>query len=285
MASRRVLLVAAIVFLCCLLCNVSETAALQHNVGGSAGWTLPSIANLTYQEWDSEQSFLVGDTLFFKYDPNRHNVMVVREEDYNACNFSHPLAMYDDGETMLELDEEGTYFFICGVPGHCDAGQKLTVTVEAGRPAPAASPIPISIPPSASPAMSPSTVLGRPAASPSPAILVAPSPAPKSPLLTPLSAPSPSPSPFPSPSLNSPSPAQPPLTPHPSPISPAPAYAPAKIPLPIPPLSNALSPTALPGAPGPKPKTSDENSAATHSTTLSIDVALRFAAPLIVLFF
>ncbi|KAI5057375.1 hypothetical protein GOP47_0027390 [Adiantum capillus-veneris] len=237
-ATRFIFPVGTIVFLVfCVISSIPAAAALQHDVGGAAGWTLPSRANLTYQEWESGQSFVVADTLFFKYDANRHNVMVVTEEDYVSCNYSHPLAMYDDGMTLLEVDEPGTYFFICGVPGHCKAGQKLEVTaVQATAEAPAPSPnVPsISMPPSVSPASSPSA--GPPAPAPSGAPSPAPS-APSQPSSTPIPA-APSPAPLRSTPISAaPSPA--PLRSIPPAASPA--YAPSKDPLPI---SPAPSPSS-----------------------------------------
>ncbi|MCO5608550.1 hypothetical protein L7F22_062761 [Adiantum nelumboides] len=192
-------------------------AAVQHDVGGDAGWTLPARANLTsYQKWGSTQSFAVGDTLLFKYGSTYHNVMAVSQEDYNACNFSTPIATYDEGMTVVPLNETGTFFFICGALGHCDAGQKLAVTVS--QPA-----INSTISPAPAPAPSSNQTAAAPPVS-SPA--VSPAPAPKSSISTP-PAQSPSISPSPSPAggpamapspVNSPPPSK---APRPTPFKPS----------------------------------------------------------------
>ncbi|KAH7287469.1 hypothetical protein KP509_32G057400 [Ceratopteris richardii] len=124
----------------------------RHQVGGTPGWSLPSRSNVNYIEWASTQTFLVGDTLYFNYSKDFHNVMEVTKEHYDTCNSSNPILFWDDGATVVQLNTSGTFYFICGVPGHCDAGQKLAVRVAAslpgsvltGTPSPSPAPSPIS---------------------------------------------------------------------------------------------------------------------------------------------
>lgn len=105
------------------------TLGVQVDVGGSAGWSLPSMANVNYSSWAASQTFVMGDVLYFNYSKEYHNVMEVKREDYEACSSNDPLSMFDDGETLIPLNRSGTFYFFCGVPSHCTAGQKMVVKV------------------------------------------------------------------------------------------------------------------------------------------------------------
>ena len=60
---------------------------------------------------------------------------------YDACNFSDSLVNGDIPGSLLavnsqgvntlfvEVTEPGTYYYACGIPGHCFARQKITVVV------------------------------------------------------------------------------------------------------------------------------------------------------------
>ena len=55
--------------------------------------------------------------------------MEVTEEDYKKCNSSHPNFFSNTGSTLLRLDRPGPFYFISGVSGHCQRGQKMIVKV------------------------------------------------------------------------------------------------------------------------------------------------------------
>ncbi|MCO5552431.1 hypothetical protein L7F22_005942 [Adiantum nelumboides] len=103
--------------------------AAQFEVGGTSGWTLPSIGNVNYSDWAASQTFVVGDSLYFNYSREYHNVMVVTKSDYQACEASSPISTFDDGATIFQLDRSGTFYFLCGIPSHCTDGQKVEVKV------------------------------------------------------------------------------------------------------------------------------------------------------------
>lgn len=63
----------------------------------------------------------------FKYE--KDSVMLVKEEEYEKCKSSRPIFFENDGETMYKFEESGLFFFISGVSGHCDRGQKMIVKV------------------------------------------------------------------------------------------------------------------------------------------------------------
>lgn len=65
----------------------------------------------------------------FQYNPQFHNVMQVKHEGYKACNASSPISTHTTGNDSITITRHGHYFFLCGVPGHCQAGQKVDIHV------------------------------------------------------------------------------------------------------------------------------------------------------------
>ncbi|XP_010546807.1 PREDICTED: mavicyanin [Tarenaya hassleriana] len=98
-----------------------------HRVGDSAGWT--TIGNVDYKLWASSKNFQIGDTILFEYNPQFHNVMRVTHPMYRNCNTSNPLSTFTTGNDSITLTNHGHHFFFCGVPGHCQAGQKVDIHV------------------------------------------------------------------------------------------------------------------------------------------------------------
>lgn len=79
----------------------------------------------------------------FEYNPQFHNVMRVTHAMYKACNASLPLESFTTGNDTVKIARRGHHFFLCGVPGHCQVGQKVDInvprkssSVEAGAPSP-----------------------------------------------------------------------------------------------------------------------------------------------------
>ncbi|TVU16538.1 hypothetical protein EJB05_40108 [Eragrostis curvula] len=124
------------------LCRRAGATAFE--VGGDDGWAVPSSKEGgMYNEWASKNRFLVGDTVHFKY--KKDSVMVVTEDDYNNCRATHPIFFSNNGDTSVELDRPGLFYFISGVAGHCERGQRMIVKVighDAPPPAPQAPPAP-----------------------------------------------------------------------------------------------------------------------------------------------
>ncbi|CAD6263174.1 unnamed protein product [Miscanthus lutarioriparius] len=67
----------------------------------------------------------------FQYS-SAHSVLEVSEADHSACSASNPLRSHRDQSTTVPLTKPGTRYFICGAPGHCASGMKLTITVSGG---------------------------------------------------------------------------------------------------------------------------------------------------------
>ncbi|KDP40154.1 hypothetical protein JCGZ_02152 [Jatropha curcas] len=101
--------------------------AVVYKVGDSAGWT--TIGNVDYKQWAATKTFQVGDVIVFEYNSQFHNVMRVTHEMYKTCNASAPLATYTTGNDSITIKTRGHHFFFCGVPGHCQAGQKIDINV------------------------------------------------------------------------------------------------------------------------------------------------------------
>jgi len=121
---------------------VSCAAAVQgtnYTVGDTEGWSKPNgntIPDGYLATWASGKTFNAGDTLLFNYNPIAHSVLQVSMSDYTGCVITSPMEKYTSGNDTVKLAGGTTYYFICGTPGHCSAGQKLSVATT-GTPAPA----------------------------------------------------------------------------------------------------------------------------------------------------
>ncbi|KAK2980896.1 hypothetical protein RJ640_011370 [Escallonia rubra] len=140
------------VFVAALL---QPSVAWVYKVGDSAGWT--TIGRVDYKLWAATKTFRVGEVIVFEYNPQFHNVMqVVTHDEFKACNASAPIATHTTGNDTITITSHGHHFFFCGVPGHCQAGQKVDINVlrvSLAAPAPSTVPspsVPASIVPSPS---------------------------------------------------------------------------------------------------------------------------------------
>jgi len=79
--------------------------------------------------WKQPQIF-VGDFLTFPSSgEGLHTVFLFDSvEDYRACNFSGA-KFIGNVDVTWKVKHGGDYLFACNVPGHCEAGQKLNITV------------------------------------------------------------------------------------------------------------------------------------------------------------
>ncbi|KAH7438557.1 hypothetical protein KP509_04G020200 [Ceratopteris richardii] len=127
---RRFLRLIIIIFMA-FFCSCTQVVfATKHTVGGSQGWNL----GVDYETWSSSTNFHEGDTLYFKYQAEAHNVWVVNQNDYNTCSVTKPISKDDgNGSTTITLTTAGDSFYICGIPGHCASGMKLHVFTRIGK--------------------------------------------------------------------------------------------------------------------------------------------------------
>ncbi|KAJ7558069.1 hypothetical protein O6H91_04G023700 [Diphasiastrum complanatum] len=140
-----------VVLVVSLLAFIRGSFAAQYVVGDQNGWSLPSTNGVNYSSWSASHTFYRGDSLVFDYPPDVHNVRIVDETQYTTCILTNPQGIAGGGHTVLNLTVVGDHFFVCGVVGHCDQGQKLKVFVNAN----AGSPGPVTIPASQVPSPAP----------------------------------------------------------------------------------------------------------------------------------
>ncbi|KAK6783841.1 hypothetical protein RDI58_017295 [Solanum bulbocastanum] len=201
----------ALVLMTILVVLPGNIIAVDHIVGDSTGWTIPSGGPTTYVNWASGRTFRVGDTLVFNFATGAHDVVKVTKSAYDSCSSSGPVSPITVGPANITLNSTGTEYFICTFGQHCNAGQKLAINVTTSSTT------------TPSPAPSPAT---SPAPSPIPNPTRAPTPTPTpTPMPTPTPTPTPSPSPSTGPFGPSPSPsggagASPSSAPPPGPVTP-----------------------------------------------------------------
>ncbi|CAM8988555.1 unnamed protein product [Rhodiola kirilowii] len=110
-----------------LFCFIS-ISALEIQVGGIDGWIVPPENNTNYyNNWASQNRFRLDDTINFNY--KKDSVMEVRERDYKTCESTQPLYFSNNGNTVYKLRNKRAYYFISGVAGHCERGQKVIIKV------------------------------------------------------------------------------------------------------------------------------------------------------------
>ena len=146
----------------------------------------------------------------FNFLNGSHDVARVSRTNFDACNASSPLLLLSNSPANVIINETGDHYFLCAIPGHCSAGQKLGINVSAAAASPAPQP--------STPAPQPTTP--PPASTPQPST---PTPQPSSPAPQPTTPP---PASTPQPSVPAPAP----QAGSPSPIS-APAPAPTRSPM------------------------------------------------------
>ena len=99
----------------------------------------------------------------FKYAND--SVLLVSHDDYKQCSTEKPVSRFTGGDTKFTLDGLGPFYFVSGVPGHCEKGQRMIARVRMPSSLTASAP-------AAAPGMPPAVGAGgapRPAAS-SPAV-------------------------------------------------------------------------------------------------------------------
>ncbi|CAI8610338.1 unnamed protein product [Vicia faba] len=141
------------------------TGPVTYTVGDTLGWTIPSNGAAAYTAWASRKSFKVGDILVFNFPLNAHNVEEVTKQKYGSCSSSSPIATFSNPPVRVTLNKTGTHYFICGVTGHCSAGQKLSINVGGGSSSsssPATSPSPAATSPSPDAGATPPSSSGSP---------------------------------------------------------------------------------------------------------------------------
>ena len=122
-----------------------------HSHGGESG------SGDVHEYWSampsspSSYKVVIGDKLSFKYSEYHNVYLMPSQEAYESCDFSDATELasdsYGGGEGSFPNVYEavttatGTLYFACEKPGHCEARQKIAVTVTAeDSPAPRLAP-------------------------------------------------------------------------------------------------------------------------------------------------
>ncbi|KAF5175556.1 Early nodulin-like protein [Thalictrum thalictroides] len=127
MATSKANLVFLVIIFIASLKHFTVTS-FKYEVGNTNGWVVPaSNDSKVYNKWASDNRFKIGDTIYFKYQ--KDSVMLVTEDEYKQCNTTQPIFFGNNGNTEFSFDRSGSYYFISGVSGHCEKGQKMIVRV------------------------------------------------------------------------------------------------------------------------------------------------------------
>ncbi|KAI3997363.1 hypothetical protein MKX01_003166 [Papaver californicum] len=123
---ERVLFFMAFAVLC-----VSSMAEV-YKVGDDIGWDAIGVefGMEFYKDWSSSRAFKIGDSIVFEYEPQLHNVVQVTHENYKKCNASSPIKIFTSGNDTIPIKTNGHFYYICGVPTHCEMyEQKVDIRV------------------------------------------------------------------------------------------------------------------------------------------------------------
>ncbi|PSS29170.1 Chemocyanin like [Actinidia chinensis var. chinensis] len=111
---------AAAVLCAAVLLRIEVAQAATFTVGDTGGWTFG------VQNWPNGKTFRAGDILVFNYMPGMHTVVEVDKAGYDSCKIPANAKVFSSGKDRITLVKGGNYF-ICGIPGHCQAGMKIAV--------------------------------------------------------------------------------------------------------------------------------------------------------------
>ncbi|XP_021861961.2 early nodulin-like protein 20 [Spinacia oleracea] len=96
------------------------------DVGGNLGWN----QNNNFSLWASQETFYIGDWLYFRFDKNYFDVLEVNQTSYENCNSNNFIAnVTKGGRDVYQLKEARPYYFICS-KGYCYGGMKVAINVK-----------------------------------------------------------------------------------------------------------------------------------------------------------
>ncbi|CAL1360684.1 unnamed protein product [Linum trigynum] len=119
-----------------VLCSaVSTSAATTYMVGDNSGWDISTDLDT----WTQDKTFNVGDSLLFQYRSS-DTVEEVNKPAFDSCNTTDAMRTFNNGNTTVELDRPGPWYFVCGNRLYCLGGMKLQVNVVGNAESPVGSP-------------------------------------------------------------------------------------------------------------------------------------------------
>ncbi|GAV91645.1 Cu_bind_like domain-containing protein [Cephalotus follicularis] len=106
----------------------ASSAGTRYTVG-DAVWSIPPYPDY-YTNWSSSHVFYIRDSLLFEFETELYNVIQVPKQDYDNCTFNNPIKILNSGPTIILLNEEGVFYYICNMSNYCALGQKISVFVQ-----------------------------------------------------------------------------------------------------------------------------------------------------------
>ncbi|KAM6576744.1 hypothetical protein CsatB_028581 [Cannabis sativa] len=131
MENKRVMILMMVMIL--LITKFGCGKAELHYVGGGKSNWAP---NINFSHWSSQQTFHLGDWLYFGYNKYQFNVLEVNETSYEKCiekDFIKNITK--GGRDVFQLTEPKTYYFLSG-GGYCFGGMKVAIDVVHSGPPP-----------------------------------------------------------------------------------------------------------------------------------------------------
>ncbi|XP_042059716.1 cucumber peeling cupredoxin-like [Salvia splendens] len=104
-----------------LVANIAF-AQTVHIVGDNMEWRISTSTSVSYSNWASGKTFVVGDILVFNFKTNEHDVVQVPKASYDACSEDNAIgSIITTGPANITLDTAGERYYICSIGGHCEA--------------------------------------------------------------------------------------------------------------------------------------------------------------------
>ncbi|KAK1434685.1 hypothetical protein QVD17_00434 [Tagetes erecta] len=107
---------------------VLQCSATGHVVGDNDGWRNPRYPEF-YAEWASLHTFNVGDTLYFNFVNETHDVAEVPQEAYDKCHTKDAKIIIKSGPGAVNLTNTGAHHYISTHKGDCETHQKVAIYV------------------------------------------------------------------------------------------------------------------------------------------------------------
>ncbi|VVA93474.1 unnamed protein product [Arabis nemorensis] len=108
--------------------EIGKASSTLYKVGDLDSWGVPIDAKV-YSKWPKSHSFKIGDSLLFLYPPSEDSLIQVTASNFKSCNTKDPILYMNDGNSLFNLTQNGTFYFTSGSPGNCQKYQKLLVSV------------------------------------------------------------------------------------------------------------------------------------------------------------
>ncbi|KAJ6435830.1 hypothetical protein OIU84_000956 [Salix udensis] len=106
-------------------------AATTYTVGDDLGWTVPKNSSY-YEEWASQKTFQIGDSIVFNSTTGNHTATEVdTREEYDNCTKMGIIVKVGAG-VQKTFDRNATLYYLCSEGTHCEQGQKMIVKVGDG---------------------------------------------------------------------------------------------------------------------------------------------------------